>query len=181
MNLENLKRVPGASSVTSVRFIKLARPEAVPGTDGNRSEPMGTDAFGRVHSLWSAVIGLAVRDAADENAKLRAEAREWLFGPGDDFEEVCSLADLEPDWVRRVARRKLGIRPPRAHAAGRAAGPGSLSRKRAAKSRTGGYPGKEAIHEAMPVPWMRRARHVWPLPEAHGSARDAAAPGGPRL
>lgn len=37
----------------------------------------------------------------------RARAIDWLLKPNRDFEEVCGLADVDPDQVRRLARQKI--------------------------------------------------------------------------
>lgn len=59
-------------------------------------------------ALWRAVIDQAVKDAttrsnavADQVAK--RQARAWLTHRSDDLNEVCALADLEPDAVRASA------------------------------------------------------------------------------
>lgn len=60
--------------------------------------------------LWAAVIQQAINDAtlplpASRGAErlARQRAREWLTKPNRDFDEVCTLAGLEPSRVRNHA------------------------------------------------------------------------------
>lgn len=81
-------------------------------------------------ALWRAVITQALMDAASNSRKAEAryhkhEALHWLSGRSEDFATVCQNAGLEPDYVRRMARRALasgckwraeagaGLHPPR--------------------------------------------------------------------
>lgn len=64
-------------------------------------------------NLWRAVIRQAMEDAtrfgqgdsdyAREVRRDRETARAWLTKPSADFNEVCELADFEPDQVRKEA------------------------------------------------------------------------------
>lgn len=69
-------------------------------------------------NLFLAVIATAVQDyrgraTATTNERKNARtaiqksAEAWLFSPlyEDDFIMVCRLADVEPEFVRRLARR----------------------------------------------------------------------------
>lgn len=63
-------------------------------------------------ALWRAVIDRALEDAtargkSAQNEVDRRQARTWLLRPSADFAEVCALADLEPDYVRRVAATRI--------------------------------------------------------------------------
>lgn len=69
----------------------------------------GVEAY-RAATLWCAVIGQAVSEAASHDATLRTAARGWLFND-PDFLVVCEIVGLDPEWVRAVARRRLGIEP----------------------------------------------------------------------
>lgn len=67
-------------------------------------------------SLWLAVLGLALSEASkapDPRRKVflsnhhqskvyheRQRARHWLLNNNVDFRSVCSLAGLDPEWVR---------------------------------------------------------------------------------
>ena len=61
--------------------------------------------------IWQRVIEQATQDlqlsppvtATAEWLALR-EAAEWFFTPNSDYEEVCTLADMDPDTMRRAAR-----------------------------------------------------------------------------
>lgn len=54
--------------------------------------------------LWRAVITQACVDATtrsqkDENIKIKKDALAWLSKQGEDFDLVCELANLDPDYV----------------------------------------------------------------------------------
>lgn len=57
------------------------------------------------------MIALALRDAfvSTDKSRLseisRREAREWLLMGGKDFDEVCSLAGIDPGHLRDLSRR----------------------------------------------------------------------------
>ena len=86
-----------------------------PGDPGEDSDPIRT--------LWIAVVAQAWNDAfmaprsipagstPGQADMARGEARRWLtldFGDwANDRETVCELAGVDPDMLRRVARRKL--------------------------------------------------------------------------
>jgi hypothetical protein len=72
----------------------------------------------RDRALWLAVINQQIEDATtpivtnDRHEKKRQElqrrqARSWLLSPNADFNEVCALAEVEPDHVRRAAKAKI--------------------------------------------------------------------------
>lgn len=61
-------------------------------------------------ALWRAVISQAFADACSDNKEAtldRQQARIWLEGNSPDFAEVCALALLEPDHVRRLAAKHI--------------------------------------------------------------------------
>lgn len=61
-------------------------------------------------ALWRAVITQALTDACNDNmgaALARQQARAWLLENSSDFAEVCALALLEPDHVRRLAAKHI--------------------------------------------------------------------------
>jgi len=63
-------------------------------------------------ALWRAVITQALMDAGSNSAKgefkkEKARAISWLHSDSEDFKEVCSLADLDPTYVRRKAKEAL--------------------------------------------------------------------------
>ena len=79
-------------------------------------------------ALWLAVIFRALRDSTStiygsETRMERERARNWLLAGGQDFVEVCHLANLDPGYVRRrvlpiqergwtrMPREMKGIRP----------------------------------------------------------------------
>lgn len=58
--------------------------------------------------LWLSVVDQALRDAVSNDVKgkpdqtiARWQAQLWLEEGGADFVEVCTLAGVEPDRVRR--------------------------------------------------------------------------------
>ena len=70
-------------------------------------------------TLWRAVIARALVDMMwdlpegkkyipqthDEHARNRGNAYEWFFIPNREFYKVCELSDLDPRYVRTMARR----------------------------------------------------------------------------
>ncbi len=64
-------------------------------------------------ALWRGVITQALMDAGsdsqkDDARKAKAEAIAWLSGISDDFYAVCSLARLNPEYVKTGAKQALG-------------------------------------------------------------------------
>lgn len=62
---------------------------------------MSVDAYGE-HRLWICVIVQTIRDALSapralnsQEALIRTEARRWLRGGHEDFDEVCELAGVD--------------------------------------------------------------------------------------
>jgi hypothetical protein len=63
-------------------------------------------------ALWRAVIMQALIDAGNnfkraEYKNYKAQAISWLSGNSDDFLEVCMLADMEPDYVKKMTKLAL--------------------------------------------------------------------------
>jgi hypothetical protein len=63
-------------------------------------------------ALWRAVITQALMDAGSNSNKsearsARAHAISWLGGDSDDFNEVCELANLTPEYVRKKAKEAI--------------------------------------------------------------------------
>ena len=50
-----------------------------------------------------------IASGSDERDLIRAEARRWFVSPYEleDFEFVCFAAGLEPDWVKRLAQKRI--------------------------------------------------------------------------
>jgi len=63
-------------------------------------------------ALWLAVIITALDDLKSKVADVREEARSWLFDAKNarDFGEVCALAGVEPDHVRRHVHKQLAVK-----------------------------------------------------------------------
>lgn len=64
--------------------------------------------------LWAAVVSQALEDAAGavvsdggNNKNNRRRARDWFIKGGKDFREVCALADMDPDWIRANALKRI--------------------------------------------------------------------------
>jgi len=84
-----------------------------------KNKPTGIHWFDDPHStvkgetaLWIAVITQAMMDALSRsgNPEMRYhkdEAIRWLTGNSKDFIEVCFYAGLDPDYVRRKAKKSL--------------------------------------------------------------------------
>lgn len=63
-------------------------------------------------ALWLAALAQAFSDALyGENTKVdvlaRRQARTWLAGAGKDFQQVCTFAGLEPDYVSRFVEKHV--------------------------------------------------------------------------
>lgn len=63
-------------------------------------------------ALWVAVITQAMMDALSrsrdpDQQRHKREAIRWLTENSKDFYLVCSCADMDPDYVRRKAKRSL--------------------------------------------------------------------------
>lgn len=63
-------------------------------------------------ALWRAVITQALMDAGNDSSKSemryeKAQAIAWLGSNHPDFYTVCTLADLEPSYVRQKAREAI--------------------------------------------------------------------------
>lgn len=56
--------------------------------------------------LWQSVLYRAVMDAtdpdpgSDETIRAKRDALSWLRGGGKDYRKVCSLAGVDPDFIR---------------------------------------------------------------------------------
>lgn len=64
------------------------------------------------NSLWIAVITQAMMDALSksrnpETQYHRHESIRWLTGNSKDFIMVCHFADMDPDYVRRKAKKAI--------------------------------------------------------------------------
>lgn len=63
-------------------------------------------------ALWRAVLTQALMDAGSNSGKAefkkeKARAISWLNGDSDDFNEVCTMAGLEPSYVKRKAKEAI--------------------------------------------------------------------------
>jgi hypothetical protein len=86
------------------------------------STDFGRKSFGPREMLWSAVIVRAFNDAAwvpddvdtarnyVENHLDYSSALVWLRGNTKDFMTVCEFANINPGYVRRLARERFGDR-----------------------------------------------------------------------
>ena len=95
-------------SHTNTPSLKSA-PKHNPGFD---SEPEKYNPVRGERALWAAVITQAMMDALSKsrNPEIqyhKHEAIRWLTGNSKDFQDVCLLADMDPDYVRRSAKRAL--------------------------------------------------------------------------
>lgn len=68
-------------------------------------------------ALWVAVITQAMMDALSrckksESIYQRHEAINWLTGNSKDFNDVCLCAGLNPDYVRRKAKKVIAAPKP---------------------------------------------------------------------
>ncbi len=93
-NLQRVSTRKSASSLIDVWF------------EGHQSAVRGETA------LWVAVITQALMDALNrskhpEHRYHKQAAIQWLTGNSRDFHWVCEMADLDPNCVRRKAKRAL--------------------------------------------------------------------------
>lgn len=66
----------------------------------------------KCRALWRAVITQALMDAASNskkhlNKKNKINSIQWLKSNNEDFQMVCYLADLDPDYVKLKAAYAL--------------------------------------------------------------------------
>lgn len=76
---------------------------------GDRAGPITSES---ARAVWRAVLTQALVDARSNmqntEAKIeKARARSWLLNGGNDFNTVCELAGLNPEYVRRRVRNIL--------------------------------------------------------------------------
>jgi hypothetical protein len=95
-----------AHGVVAVPF----KPQAITGT---KAAAVNDCRNGTQH-LWHSVLLQALDDATRFTDQSRASvrmdgmrAREWLTEPSEDFDEVCTLAGLEPSRVREYAKAEI--------------------------------------------------------------------------
>lgn len=65
-------------------------------------------------NLRKAIITQAIIDASNSSSdktakKFEIEAKNWLFGPDSTFEEICIDADLNPSFIRKIARSVIKL------------------------------------------------------------------------
>lgn len=99
------------------------RPHSQPSSPTRRKKHQ-VDLFPEPHNpvrgetaLWVAVITQAMMDALSNsrNPEIqfhKHEAIRWLTGQSKDFITVCHFADLNPDEVRRKAKRAIASPTP---------------------------------------------------------------------
>jgi hypothetical protein len=63
-------------------------------------------------ALWRAVITQALMDAGNnfkkpEYKSIKAHAISWLNSDSDDFNQVCIMADLNPEYVKQKAKEAI--------------------------------------------------------------------------
>ena len=71
----------------------------------------GDAVFGE-RAIWIAVITQAMMDAISKSTTIESryykfEAIHWLTGNSQNFIMVCLLADFDPDYIRRLAKRAM--------------------------------------------------------------------------
>lgn len=73
------------------------------------SQAAGADETGPFRALWRGVILQALLDIERKGESLaKNQATSWLFSHAEDFVTVCGLADVDPSYIRRIARK--GVR-----------------------------------------------------------------------
>src|SRR4051794_23701185 len=70
--------------------------------------PMNSnDELNHDRRLWRAVVIQALVDATGGKPNVRQEAIDWFTKPNCQFNQVCELADLDPDRVRKQATEAI--------------------------------------------------------------------------
>ncbi len=67
------------------------------------------------YTLWLAVIDNALKDLNNENRYIRRSAHNWFFDPSLDYQWVCALVDLEPEYLRQIAKKSIKPRKESRH------------------------------------------------------------------
>jgi len=72
----------------------------------------GCDSVRGERALWRAVITQALMDAGSNSAKKemkydKAQAIAWLASGSKDFHQVCTLADMDPEYVRQKSKEAI--------------------------------------------------------------------------
>ena len=62
--------------------------------------------------LFRAIITLALEDVLSNSqgrheSVVKAEAHDWFMSDSEDYKNVCSIAGLDPDWVRERYNKAL--------------------------------------------------------------------------
>lgn len=66
-------------------------------------------------ALWLAVIDNALKDLNSENRYIRQSTYNWFFDPSTDYQWVCALADLDPEYLRQTAKKSIKPRKESRH------------------------------------------------------------------
>lgn len=113
---ENLRKItsPTLASVVIGRKISQKKESLYlnGGSDYLANEQVENEATRGEIALWRAVITQALMDAGSNSAKKemrleKAQAVAWLSGRSPDFHTVCSLASLDPNYVRQKAQEAI--------------------------------------------------------------------------
>lgn len=56
--------------------------------------------------LWLTVLSEAVRDATEGEPRHRRAALEWLLLDTEDFPEICDLAGIDPEYLRKITNQR---------------------------------------------------------------------------
>ena len=64
--------------------------------------------------LMKAIVTQAIIDASNigddlSSKKIELQAKTWIFGESEDFENTCLHADVEPSFVRRITRNVIKL------------------------------------------------------------------------
>lgn len=100
-----LQRPPAASNKPAAQGVAKAQATV---RSGPATFPLDRKEGDPEAVLWLAVIQQALSDAVSVNKEYRAEldrnsARRWFKLADRDFRDVCIMAGLEPECVRRIA------------------------------------------------------------------------------
>ncbi len=66
-------------------------------------------------TLFKAMITQAIIDVTNisqskESKKIEKEAKDWIFGGGEFFQEICYLAGMEPDYIIKLAKEAIYLK-----------------------------------------------------------------------
>ena len=64
--------------------------------------------------LYKAILMQAIIDSSNTSndrvpKKLELEAKNWIFGNSKYFREVCDKADMNPEYIMKIAKKAIKV------------------------------------------------------------------------